>query len=260
MSDWSKKFAKRVSDLGKKILHPNAEESTEESDAASDGTTTSATSDSSPTTKSTMTETQKPREKSNDIGKQQIGKVYAQAIIAAAGTTAEADALLAELGALVNDVFAKAPGLENLLASPRISPDEKVGLIDRTLSSHLSPSLLKSLKVVCRHGRLDCLRAIYDEACALQNDRKGIVEIEFVTADPADVSLIEKVKAALSAKMDADIDLRTATDPSLIGGVKVRVGDKVLDASIRQKLQLIREQAVTTAAQNIRQNSTRFEG
>ncbi|MEM8680500.1 MAG: ATP synthase F1 subunit delta [Planctomycetota bacterium] len=277
MSDWSKKFAKKVSDLGKKILHPGGDEST--ADAPASGSpevqpsstealgSSAAAHTASPnqppsavnTSPDNMSEpSPTPRQETRDIGRQQVGKIYAQALLGAAGSPSVADTTLSELGQLVNDVFAKAPQLEALLGSPRVSVDEKIGLLDKALSAQISPELLKFLKVVCQHDRLDCLRAIYREACSLQNREKGVLEVEMVTASAADPALVQNVKEALANKLGAKIDLRTSTDPNLIGGVMVRVGDKVLDASVKSKLKLVRAQAVSAASQRIRSNSQQF--
>ena len=207
---------------------------------------------------STMSENHRPAQPTIDIGQQQIGKVYAQAMLAAAGSTDAADHLLDELGQLVNELFAKAPGLEQMLGSPRISVDEKIGLLDKILGDRASSGLLKFLKVTCTHGRLDCLRAIYAEACSLQNQHKGIVEVDLVTAQETDAEMLRQVREALESKMSAQVDLQTAIDPSLIGGVMIRVGDKVLDASIKRQLSLLREETVTKAGQSIRAHAERF--
>lgn len=205
-----------------------------------------------------MSDSPQPKRRGTDIGKQRIGQIYAEALLDAAGSTQNADKLLVELGAFVNEVFERVPDLEELLGSPRVPAEEKIALLDKMLKNRAEPDLLKFLKVVCAHDRLDCLRAIYAEAYSLQNERKGIVEIEMVTAQPADAKLVQEVKDALTAKLGTEIELRTSTDPSLIGGVTVRVGDKVLDASVQQQLRLIREQAVSTASHDIRAHTERF--
>ena len=197
-------------------------------------------------------------QRTTDIGRQQVGKIYAQAMLGAAGTAGAADEMLDELGQLVTEVFSKSPQLEALLGSPRVTAEEKISLLDKALASSVSPGLLKFLKVVCHHGRLDCLRAIYQAACSLQNERKGIMEVEMVTAAEADPALVKNVQSALVSKLGTEVQLRTSTDPSLIGGVLVRVGDKVLDASVKSKLKLVRTQAVSAASQRIRSATEQF--
>ncbi len=75
--------------------------------------------------------------------------------------------MLEEFDALMTDVLDRFPKLEALLASTLVSPEEKSAIIDRVLQARASATLVNFLKVVARHGRLDCLRAIHRQTLAL---------------------------------------------------------------------------------------------
>src|SRR6478609_6477693 len=92
-----------------------------------------------------------------DAGKQHLGKVYTKAILAAAGKNAPR--VLEELESLVNDVLKKLPQLQAVLSSPRVDVDAKEAMLDKAFGKSMSPVLLRSLKVIARHNRLDCLFA-----------------------------------------------------------------------------------------------------
>lgn len=192
-----------------------------------------------------------------DIGRQQIGAVYAKALLAATEASGS-DTVVAELEAVVGELFRKSPRFEETLSSPRVTVPEKLKLIDVTLGGRVSSELLRFIKVVCEHGRLDCLRSIYRSARTMLNEKQGIVQVQMVTAEGVDQATVDQVRAALKQKLGADVDMTTSTDPALIGGVLVRVGDKVYDGSIARKLELLREQAVAETVRQMREAGSSF--
>jgi F-type H+-transporting ATPase subunit delta len=191
----------------------------------------------------------------DNIAHQPIAKVYARAL---QGATDRFDAVLAELDALVNELFPRVPGFEAVLASPRVSVKDKLHLIDKTLDRRVSPELLRFIKVVCRHGRLDCLRAMYREARRLHNQSRGVVEVKFVTAQPVSHQMLAEARQALEAKLQGGVELQASADPTLIGGVLLRIGDRVYDGSVAHRLAALREQAVANTVHQMRERGERF--
>ena len=114
-----------------------------------------------PTSQTEITMSDQVQEPKADIGKQQIGTVYAKAFLAAAAKNQTVDSDLEEFGALLASVIEKEPAFEQMLASPRVAIEEKIALLDKTLKGRVSDGLLTFIKVVCQHERLDCLREIY---------------------------------------------------------------------------------------------------
>src|SRR5208283_3164707 len=117
---------------------------------------------------------------SPDVGQEKVGEIYARALLGATENAAPASgyptvAVLEELDAIVSEVFAQFPKLETVLGSLLVSHEEKTAVLDRVFAGRLSPLLLNFLKVVSRHGRLDCLRAIRQEARRLFEEMQGSV-------------------------------------------------------------------------------------
>src|SRR6185295_10583124 len=100
------------------------------------------------------------KEATIDVGALKIGTIYAKAFLGAAETAGQTAAAVAELDSLVADVLDRFPQFEQVLSSGIISSDDKDKALDKTLGKQASPLLMSFLKVVSRHGRLDCLRAI----------------------------------------------------------------------------------------------------
>lgn len=193
-----------------------------------------------------------------DTGHAYLGAVYAKALLGvteAHGTTA---AILAEFDALLTDVLDKLPQFEATLASPRVAHEDKVQLLDRAFAGKMSAELLNFLKVVSRHGRLDCLRSIHRAAHEVQDKLRGRIEVQICTASPLDEDTLARVRAKLGGMFQREIQLRTKIDPEIIGGMVIRVGDTVYDASVAAQLQEMRSAAVDQTMQTIRQSLERF--
>ena len=99
-----------------------------------------------------------------DVSVEHIADVYAQAFLEAAENARQTQALLAEFDSLISDVLDQYPKFDAVISSTMISHDEIAAVLDRVLGGRAAPLLLNFLKVVSRHGRLDCLRAIHRRA------------------------------------------------------------------------------------------------
>ncbi len=194
----------------------------------------------------------------SDVGRQQVGAIYAKALLAAAEKTGTTDELLAEFDALIEEVLDKFPKFDATLASPRISHEAKVGMLERVLAGRISAQLLTFLKVVSSHGRLDCLRAIRVAAGHLHNELRHRVEVRLTTAKPLDPSLVGLVTNVLRGVVRSDIELTAETQPDLIGGMVVRVGDTVYDASVAGELSRLRDEVLAGSAKEMQEKLDRF--
>ena len=77
----------------------------------------------------------------------------------------------------------------------------------------------------------------------MRNEQQGVVAFDMVTAQPVDDAMAQRVAADLKQKFGSEVELHTFVNPALLGGVLFRTKDKVYDASIARKLQLVREDA-----------------
>jgi F-type H+-transporting ATPase subunit delta len=193
-----------------------------------------------------------------NVGMQHLGSVYADALLRAAENAGQTEAILAELDDFVREVLNVVPDFERILSSQLVSHEEKVGLLDRTIGSRASPMLLNFLKVVSRHGRLDILRAIRRQAHELYDKLRGNKRVRLSTATPIDDALAQQIAASLSGIVGGQPILERVVDPELIGGIVVRVGDTVYDASIANQLQTLRQQMIHRSAHEIQSRRDRF--
>jgi F-type H+-transporting ATPase subunit delta len=92
----------------------------------------------------------------------------------------------------------------------------------------------------------------------MHNEERGILEFEMVTAHPIDEHLARNIAGQLKLKFGSDIELRTRTDPSLIGGALIRNKDRVYDASIARQLEMMRDDAIAKTVAQLRQRTEQF--
>ncbi len=188
---------------------------------------------------------------------EQLGRLYAQALLGAAKKTGEGDAVVDQLQSLVA-ALREHRVLHEVFASPRVSSDEKVRVIERLVSGKISPTLLKFLKVAAHRGRLAYLAEISQAAIEMRDDVLGRVVAHVRTATPLDEQTRQQVKAQLSSTVNREVVLRESVDPSLIGGIVVRIGDTVYDASIANRLDRMGQNLKSSFASRLAQQASRF--
>ncbi|MEZ6101380.1 MAG: ATP synthase F1 subunit delta [Pirellulaceae bacterium] len=193
-----------------------------------------------------------------DIGRQQIGAVYATAFLGAAAKSVGEQAGMEELDTLVREVLNRLPDFAATLASPRIPANVKVGLIDRALAGRASDCLLNFLKVLAGHGRLDCLRHIARAVRAQYNVAHGIVDVYVTTAEPINNQLAQRIAERLQQVLKRQVELHQRVDDTIIGGLVVRVGDTVYDASVANQLEALRKDTLDNAVQTMHDEAHRF--
>lgn len=194
-----------------------------------------------------------------DTGQQHIGQVYAKALLGAAQKAGVAEQVVAELDSLVFDVLERQPQLDATLSSLRVPYEAKVRMLEKAFAGRMSDLLLTTLKVICRHRRFDCLRAIRRAAQVQYNELLRRVEVEVCSAQPLTPELRSAVSMRMKAVLGSEVELVETLDPQLIGGLVVRVGDTVYDASVANWLVRLRKDALEQTAQTIKEALERFE-
>ncbi|MEM8734148.1 MAG: ATP synthase F1 subunit delta [Planctomycetota bacterium] len=186
-----------------------------------------------------------------DSDDQQVGGLYAKALLDAAGDGV--DGAVQELEAIVAECLDKHPSLETALASPRISQEHKEAMLDRIFSGKISSTVLNFLKVLCRRGRIQSLRAVQVTATQLREEQLGKQRVIVTSAQPLTDSQKSEIASALMTAYGKEAVLIEKIDESLLGGVVLKIGDEVLDGSVLGKLDSIRN-AVSSGVQKAIRN------
>ena len=200
-----------------------------------------------------------------DPSAQAIARSYALAYLDAADSTAEnGDGLagrrsaLEALTSLVDDVLTPNPAFEDLLTSPLTGRDNQLGMIERTIKPQAPPVLARFLDVIARHGRLDLLRPILQEAHEEQERREGQQRVIVRSAAPLSDDQLAAIKSRINDTVDFEPILVTEVDASLIGGLVLQVGDTVYDSSLRSRLRTLRGRLRERLTHEIQSGRDRF--
>jgi F-type H+-transporting ATPase subunit delta len=193
-----------------------------------------------------------------DVDAERLARVYAEAVLGAAGGQAEQTALVEEFDRLRRDVLERNPKVKELFGSVLVSEDEKLALLDRVFGGRVSPLLLNVLKVLARHRRLGMVQDVIAQAKMLWEQRTGRERVELVTANPLSPELENELLASLANALDADPIVFASVNPDLIAGFVIRVGDRVFDGSMRTRLEAMRKGMIARATEAIQTNPQRF--
>jgi F-type H+-transporting ATPase subunit delta len=192
------------------------------------------------------------------VGEQRVAKVYAEALLNAAEKRGQADEVLDELDSLVKDLFTADPQFEEFLASGAIGRDRKANVIKAIFEKTASELFTNFLCVLNEHLRLDLLRPILAAYRALRDERARRVRVQVRTAVPLADDQRQRLRSELHSTFQLEPVLEEKVDPELLGGMVVRVGDWMCDASVRTRLDNIRNQLITRSSYEIQSGRNRF--
>lgn len=132
------------------------------------------------------------------------------------------------------------PDAMRLLANPSVAVTRRVELLDRILGSEVGGAPRNLLALLVRRGRFELLPLVAREFRRLHARQEGVVEASVTSA----VALDEAARAALQERLTAltgqRVEMRLDVDPSLLGGISVRIGDRLIDGSVRGRLERLR--------------------
>ena len=163
-----------------------------------------------------------------------IARPYAEAVFKLAdaqGKLADWSGVLANVAAVAADERIRAA-----IGDPSLSAAKIAGLFIAVLSGKLSGDAENLVRVLAENGRLDVLPQIRTQYEALRNEREGVVEAEVHTAFDLDATQLADLVARLEKKTGRKVKASVHIDKELIAGVKVTLGDKVIDGSARAQL------------------------
>jgi F-type H+-transporting ATPase subunit delta len=135
-------------------------------------------------------------------------------------------------------------GIARIVNSPAVPLRQRAGVLGNALGDRLSPAAINLVKLLDQRGRLVLLPAIAADYGRLVDRMRGVATATVTSAAPLAKEETAAVQARIEAMTGQSVRLATAVDPSLIGGLTVRVGDRLIDGSVRGRLERLRDQLV----------------
>jgi len=163
-----------------------------------------------------------------------VARPYAEALFRVAGT-----GNLSAWANLVTEMahVASHPDVKMLADNPKVSDQQMTDVFLSALKSPANTEARNFIAMLVQNGRLSLMPEIATQFHALKNAQEGAADAEIISAFEMPDAQVKELAAALEKKFGRKLNPSLKVDPSLIGGVRVVVGDEVLDTSVKAKLQ-----------------------
>ena len=179
-----------------------------------------------------------------------LSRVYASALFEAAEDAGGQDAIEATLSELeeILELARENTRFDEFLSSQILGAKERSASIAAIFTGRASDHVVRFLRVLNDKGRLGHLGAVVSAFDELVQKRFGRVEVDVFTATPTQEGDLESLKTRLREALGKEPVLHAYTDEAMIGGLKLRIGDELIDASVATQLRNIRGDLRTGAA------------
>lgn len=174
-----------------------------------------------------------------------LAEVYARSLYEVAGKHGNVPVIREQLGAFA-DTLAGNRELQVFFFSPYFSTKEKEEGLGRAVEG-ADPLLSNFLNLLIEKHRMPAIfriRRLFDQQ---SEDDEGILPVQITSAIPLDPATTDSLGERIGAQTGQKIRLNAVVDPEIIGGLILRVGNQILDASIRTRLERLRRQVATGA-------------
>jgi len=193
----------------------------------------------------------------DDPGARALAHVYGEAYLNAIPEGQVAD-YLEEFESFLSDVVEKFPEFSQALLSGMVSRDNKLRLLQQVTEGRASEIFASFLQVLARHERLPLLPAIYRQCLHQQELRTNHQRVQVTSARTLSEQSLESLTQKLGAALPFQPIIEARVDPSLIGGLHIRVGDTVYDGSLRTRLKQLQARLRERSSHEIQSGRNRF--
>ena len=169
-----------------------------------------------------------------------VAAVYGEALYEAATDTDKLETILEEFGELVR-IFKELPEFFEWLRNPTISGEMKKQTVEKIFDNEIEEELMNFLCILIdkrRIGRLDSIHTAFEK---IVDDRNGVTSGKIVSALPLTDNQLTQFETETGKLLRKKVKLTSDTDTSLIGGVRIYIDGKLIDASIRSRLDKLKE-------------------
>jgi ATP synthase F1 delta subunit len=176
---------------------------------------------------------------------EEIARVYAEALFDAAKKLKKLDEIRDQLGEFA-DALAESREMQLFFFSPYFSSAEKEDGLDKALDA-AEPELVNFLKLLIEKHRMPVIfriRRNLDALWAKENKRLGVTVTSAVELDP---DVVESIGKEIEKQTGQTVELQSKVDPDVLGGLVLQVGNMVLDASVRNRLDKLRKSVAAAA-------------
>lgn len=187
-----------------------------------------------------------------------VARVYSGVVLGLADQAGAADDVLDELDGL-KDLLDRDPDFERAMASPLVDAEARRDMVEKALRGQASDLVVNSLQVMNDKGRLGLLRAFIEGYRQDYEKANGITEVDVTTAEPLTSEQRERAERVASTWTGGSVRLVEIVDPSIIGGMVFRAGDRKLNRSVSRELDIMKARLFDRASQQIQDQASAEE-
>lgn len=173
-----------------------------------------------------------------------VARNYAEALLELAVEDRDVNLYAERFGEVVSLLETEAD-FRHFLETPRIETAAKKKVLREVFEDVIPERLLRFLLIVVDKGRQRLLPQISDEFSELVNEHFGRLRVQVTVAHAPDEDLEAKLKEHLERLFDREVLPSYRIEPKLVGGAVIRVGDRIMDGSVRHRLHLLRRKLLT---------------
>jgi F-type H+-transporting ATPase subunit delta len=180
------------------------------------------------------------------VSENKIARVYATALYQAAKEERRVEQVRRDLGEFVRAIES-SPELKQLLAAEEITDLKKTQVL-MELTEGGDELMRNLLRLMVDKNRESEIQATYRAFVEQVEQAQGLVHVEVVSAVPVPENLQQALKKKIESSLKKTVELTLTVDKEILGGLRLRIGDRVADASVRYRLEQLREMLVTPMA------------
>jgi F-type H+-transporting ATPase subunit delta len=175
-----------------------------------------------------------------------VAVAYAQSVLELASEQQQAEAIgqeLAAISGIVND----NPSFREVLSSPAIGIEARERMLGGIFRNNVSPLVFNTLGVLNHKNRLNLIGEIAQAYSDLLDQQLGKVEVEMTVAKQLSPEQLDQARSRIGAALGKNATIHQSVDETIIGGMVLRIGDKLIDASVRNQLASMKAQLLAAA-------------
>jgi F-type H+-transporting ATPase subunit delta len=173
---------------------------------------------------------------------EEIAAVYARALFEVASDHDKLDDVRDQLGAFA-DALSETRDLQVFFFSPYFSTAEKEDGLDRVVTD-ADPTIVNFLKLLIEKHRMPVLFRIRADYERLWEDENKLLPVQITSAVELDDAVVKQLGDRIAEQTDRKVQVSAQVNPDILGGIVVQVGNSVLDASVKNRLEQLRKQVV----------------
>jgi F-type H+-transporting ATPase subunit delta len=197
------------------------------------------------------------KESVTDVSIERLARIYAEALLNAAQAAGEVDTVLDEIDSVVDGVLSDTR-LQAMIAGAAIGQNARKDILVKVFAGKASKTFFHFLLVLNEKDRLDMIRPIRRAVHELNDQRTRRLRVHVYSAIDLSEEYLARIRAGIQDFFKLEPVLILHVDKTLLGGLKVRIGDTVYDSTVRTRLNNLRSQLIERSSHEIQSGRDRF--